>query len=52
MQGKVYNTAMLYGFETVALRKRQEAESEGAEIKMLKFSLGVTRMDSCKTFYF
>ena len=28
------------GLETVALRKRQEAE-----VKMLRFSLGVTRMD-------
>ena len=35
--------AMLYGLETVALMKRQEAEM--AELKMLRFSLGVTRMD-------
>ncbi|KAF7643594.1 hypothetical protein LDENG_00236740, partial [Lucifuga dentata] len=49
MKGKVYKTvvrpAMLYGLETVALRKRQEAELEVAETKMLRFSLGVTRMD-------
>ena len=33
------------GLETVALKKRQEAELEVAEDKMLRFSLGVTRMD-------
>ncbi|MCJ8738873.1 hypothetical protein PDJAM_G00040650 [Pangasius djambal] len=48
-KGKVYETvvraAMLYGLETVALRKRQEAELEVAELKMLRFSLGVTRLD-------
>ena len=37
---------MLYGLETVALTKRQEAEMEVAELKMLPFSLGVTRMDN------
>ena len=36
---------MLYVLETVALRKRQEAELEVAGTKMLRFSLGVTRMD-------
>ncbi|KAI5085143.1 hypothetical protein C0J45_23845, partial [Silurus meridionalis] len=49
MKGKVYRTvvrpAMLYGLETVALSKRQEAELEVAELKMLRFSLGLTRMD-------
>ncbi|KAF7651992.1 hypothetical protein LDENG_00102870 [Lucifuga dentata] len=43
IKGKVYKTvvrpAMLYGLETVALRKRQEAELEVAETKMLRFSL-------------
>ncbi|KAK3567099.1 hypothetical protein QTP86_009796 [Hemibagrus guttatus] len=38
-QGKVYRTvvrpAMLYGLETVSLRKRQESELEVAELKML-----------------
>ena len=37
--------AMLFGLETVSLRKRQEAELEVAEMKMLRFSLGVTGMD-------
>ena len=51
MKGKVYNgemvvrPAMLYGLRTVALKKRQDTELEVAEIKMLHFSLGVTKMD-------
>ena len=49
VKGKVYRVAvrpaMLYGLETVALTKRQETEMEVAELKMLRFSLGVTRMD-------
>ncbi|KAK3517926.1 hypothetical protein QTP70_027537, partial [Hemibagrus guttatus] len=40
IKGKVYRTvvrpAMLYGLETVALRKRQESELEVAELKMLR----------------
>ena len=35
----VVRPAMLYGLETVALTKRQEAEMEVAELKMLLFSL-------------
>ena len=42
---------MLYGLETVALTKRQEAEMEVAELKMLRFSLGVTRMDKIRNEY-
>ena len=42
---------MLYGLETVALTKRQEAEMEVAELKMLRFSLGVTRMDKISNEY-
>ncbi|KAK3544839.1 hypothetical protein QTP86_027513 [Hemibagrus guttatus] len=49
IKGKVYRTvvrpAMLYGLETVSLRKRQESELEVAELKMLRFSLGVTSYD-------
>ncbi|KAK3519534.1 hypothetical protein QTP70_034778 [Hemibagrus guttatus] len=49
IKGKVYRTvvraAMLYGLETVSLRKRQGSELEVAELKMLRFSLGVTRLD-------
>ncbi len=49
VKGKIYKTvvrpALLYGLETAALTKRQEAELEVAELKMLIFSLRVTRMD-------
>ncbi|KAI5109063.1 hypothetical protein C0J45_0460, partial [Silurus meridionalis] len=52
MKGKVYGTvvrpAMLNGLERVALRKRQEVELEKAELKMLRFSLGVTKMDKIR----
>ena len=36
----------MFGLETVALTNSQEAELEVAELKMLRFSLGVTRMDT------
>ncbi|KAK3526994.1 hypothetical protein QTP86_006135 [Hemibagrus guttatus] len=55
IKGKVYRTvvraAMLYGLETVSLRKRQESELEVAELKMLTFSLGVTRLDRIRNEY-
>ena len=55
MKGKVYKVAvrpaMLYGLETVALTKRQAAEMEVAEMKILRFSLGVTRMDKIRNEY-
>ena len=55
VKGKVYKVAvtpvMLYGLETVSLTKRQEAEMEMAELKMLRFSLGVTRMDKIRNEY-
>ena len=55
VKGKVYRVAvrpaMLYGLETVALTKRQEAEMEVAELKMLRFSLGVTRMNKIRNEY-
>ena len=55
VKGKVYKTvvrpAMLSGLEAVALTKRQEAELEVAELKMLRFSLGVTRMDRIRNEY-
>ncbi|KAK3524445.1 hypothetical protein QTP70_029322 [Hemibagrus guttatus] len=45
IKGKVYRTvvrpAMLYGLETVSLRKRQESELEVAELKMLRRVSGV-----------
>ncbi|MCJ8730181.1 hypothetical protein PDJAM_G00181210 [Pangasius djambal] len=55
IKGKVYETvvraAMLYGLETVSLRKRQESELEVAELKMLRFSLGVTTLDRIRNEY-
>ncbi|KAK3560019.1 hypothetical protein QTP86_033818 [Hemibagrus guttatus] len=55
IKGKVYRTvvraAMLYGLETVSLRKRQESELEVAELKMLRFSLGMTRLDRIRNEY-
>ena len=52
VKGRVYNVAVrpeiLYGLETVALTKTQEAEMEVAELKMSQFSLGVTRMDNIR----
>ncbi|KAK3517150.1 hypothetical protein QTP86_003947 [Hemibagrus guttatus] len=55
IKGKVYRTvvrpAMLYGLETVSLRKRQESELEVAELKMLRFSLGVRRLDRIRNEY-
>ena len=43
VEGKVpkiaVRIAMVYGLETVALTKRQEAELEEAELKMLRFSV-------------
>ncbi|KAK3566779.1 hypothetical protein QTP86_004518 [Hemibagrus guttatus] len=55
IKGKVYRTvvrpAMLYGLETVSLRKRQELELEVAELKMLRFSLGVTRLERIRNEY-
>ncbi|KAK3537534.1 hypothetical protein QTP70_013288 [Hemibagrus guttatus] len=45
IKGKVYRTvvrpAMLYGLETVSLRKRQESELEVAELKMLRFTFTI-----------
>ncbi|KAK3544563.1 hypothetical protein QTP86_016937, partial [Hemibagrus guttatus] len=46
IKGKVYRTvvrpAMLYGLETVSLRKRQESELEVAELKMLSATMHKT----------
>ena len=49
VKGKLYKTmvrpAMLYGMEAVAVTKKQVRQMEVAEMKMLRFSLGVTRKD-------
>lgn len=48
MKGMLYKMVvrhvMMYGLETVALTNRQ-----GAEVNMLRFSLGVTRKDKIKS---
>ena len=57
VKGKVYRVAVRpamlypYGLETVALTKRQEAEMEVAEMKMLRDSSGLTRMDKIRNEY-
>ena len=52
MKGRLYKTmvrpAMLYGMEAVSVTKRQERQMELAEMKMLNFSLGVTRKDKVR----
>ncbi|XP_039613886.1 uncharacterized protein LOC120532039, partial [Polypterus senegalus] len=55
VKGKVYRTvvrpAMLYGLEMVALTRKQETELEVAELKILRFTLGVTRMNRIRNEY-
>ena len=52
VKGKVYSSvvrpAMVYGLETVAVTKKQVEEMEVAEMKMLRFAMGVTRKDKIK----
>ena len=49
---KVYSSvirpAMVYGLETVAVKKKQVEEMEVAEMKMLRFAMGVTRKDKIR----
>ena len=51
-KGKVYRTvvraAMMSGLDTLATGRRQEAQLEVAELEMLRFSVGGTRMDSVR----
>ena len=55
VKGKVYNSvvrpAMVYGLETVAVTKKQVEEMEVAEMKMLRFAMGVTRKDNIRNEY-
>ena len=55
VQGKVYSSvvrsAMMYGLETVAVTKKQVKEMEVAEMKMLRFAMGVTRKDKIRNEY-
>ena len=49
MKGQLYKTmvrpAMMYGIETLAVTKAQERKMQVAEMKMLRWSLGITRKD-------
>ena len=55
VKGKVYSSmvrpAMVYRLETVVVTKKQVKEMELAEIKMLRFTMGVTRKDKIKNEY-
>ena len=42
---------MVYGLETVAVTKKQVEEMEVAEMKMLRFAMGVTRRDKIRNEY-
>ena len=42
---------MVYGLETVAVKKKQVTEMEVAEIKMLRFAMEVTRKDKIRNEY-
>ena len=42
---------MVYGLETVAVTKKQVEEMEVAEMKMLRFAMGVTRKDKIRNKY-
>ena len=52
VKGKVYSLmvrpAMIFQFETVAGTKKQMEEMEVAEIKMLRFAMGVTKKDKIR----
>ena len=52
VKGKVYSSvvrsAMVYGLETMAVTKKQVEEMEVAEIKMLRFAMGMTRKDKIR----
>ena len=55
VKGKVYSSVvrpeMVYGLETVAVTKKQVEEMEVAEMKMLRFAMGVTRKDKIRNDY-
>ena len=48
---RVVSPAVLYSLKAGALTKRQKAELELAALKILRFSLGVTRMGSFRKEY-
>ena len=55
VKGKMYKSvvrpAMLYGMETVAVTERQVEKMEVAELKMVRWALGVTRKNKIRNEY-
>ena len=55
VKGKMYKSVvrptMLYGMETVAVNERQVGKMEIAELKMVRWALGVTRKDKISNEY-
>ena len=55
VKGKVYSImvrpAMVYGLETVVVTKKLVEEMKAAEVKMLRFAMGVTRKDKIRNEY-
>ena len=55
VRGKMYKSVvrptMLYGMETVAVTERQVVKMKVAELKMVKWALGVTRKDKTRNEY-
>ena len=55
VKGKVYSSvvrsAMVYGLEMVVVTKKLVEEMEVAEMKMLRFAMGVTRKDKIRNEY-
>ena len=55
VKGKVYSSvvkpAMVYELETVAVTKKQVEKMEVAEMKMLRFAMGVKRKDKVRNEY-
>ena len=55
IKGKVYSSvvrpAMVYELETVGVTKKQVKEMEVAEMKILRFAMGLTRKDKIRNEY-
>ena len=55
VKGKMYKSVvrptMFYGMETVAVMERQVGKMEVAELKMVRWALGVTRKDKIRNEY-
>ena len=47
----VVRPAMLYGMETVVVTERQVGKMEVAELKMVRWALGVTRKNKIRNEY-